>query len=202
VKKLWFLPEMPDVMATLREQGDITVEAASAFTAWAGGDQAQQLVVRDCEHRADTVKRALSMQLRAAFSTPIDQEDLFTLSERLDVVLNAVKNVVREAEAISTPPDAVVEHMASELEAGLRLTRQAFDQLALHGDQATKLADQINARESAMEKIYRAGMQALSSGDDVREIINRRELYRRTLETGERMARVADRIWYAVVKEA
>ena len=178
MKKLWFLPEMPDVMATLREQGDITVEAASAFTAWAGGDQAKQLVVRDCEHRADTVKRALSMQLRAAFSTPIDQEDLFTLSERLDVVLNAVKNVVREAEAISTPPDAVVEQMASEL------------------------ADQINARESAMEKIYRAGMQELSSGDDVREIINRRELYRRTLETGERMARVADRIWYAVVKEA
>jgi hypothetical protein len=38
--------------------------------------------------------------------------------------------------------------------------------------------------------------------DDLREVVARGELYRRTLDVGERITRVADRIWYAVVKEA
>jgi len=32
--------------------------------------------------------------------------------------------------------------------------------------------------------------------------VTRGEFYRRTLEVGERLTRVADRVWYAVVKEA
>jgi hypothetical protein len=38
--------------------------------------------------------------------------------------------------------------------------------------------------------------------DDLREVVGRGELYRRTLEIGQRLTGVADRVWYAVVKEA
>ena len=106
-------------------------------------------------------------QLRQAFSTPIDQEDLYSLSELLDRVLNAAKNIVREAEVLGIDPDERA----------------------------------VLAAERRMEKVYRRAMHDLLSNEDLRQVVARRELYRRLLEAGERLSAVAERIWYAVVKE-
>jgi uncharacterized protein Yka (UPF0111/DUF47 family) len=198
----WFLPQNPDVLATLRAQADITVAGADAFAAWAGGDLAQEAGVRASEHQADEVRRQLSLQLRQAFSTPVDQEDLFTLSERLDAVLNGLKNVVREADSYQLEPDAAIAALAGEIATGLRHLRTAMDHLDKDGDVATREADAAVSAERRMEKIYRDAMHGLLAVDDLREVMTRGEFYRRTLEVGERLTRVADRVWYAVVKEA
>jgi uncharacterized protein Yka (UPF0111/DUF47 family) len=198
----WFLPQNPDVLATLRAQADITVAGADAFAAWAGGDLAQEAQVRASEHHADEVRRQLSLQLRQAFSTPVDQEDLFTLSERLDAVLNGLKNVVREADSYKLEPDAAIAALAGEIATGLRHLRTAMDHLDKDGDVATREADAAVSAERRMEKIYRDAMHGLLAVDDLREVMTRGEFYRRTLEVGERLTRVADRVWYAVVKEA
>ena len=175
---------------------------AIAFASWAGGDLAQQAQVRACEHQADEVRRQLSLQLRQAFSTPVDQEDLFTLSERLDAVLNGVKNVVREADSYPLEPDTAIAAMAGEIATGVQHLRTAIDHLAKDGDVATREADAAVSAERRMEKIYRDAMRGLLAVDDLREVVTRGEFYRRTLEIGERLTRVADRVWYAVVKEA
>jgi len=198
----WFLPQNPDVLQTLREQADITLAGATAFAAWAGGDLAQEAQVRACEHQADDVRRRLSLELRQAFSTPVDQEDLFTLSERLDTVLNGLKNVVREADSSALGPDAPIAAMAEAIAEGVQHLSTAIDHLVTDGDMATREADAAVATERRMEKIYRGAMRDLLAEQDLREVVARREFYRRTLEIGERLARVADRIWYAVVKEA
>lgn len=200
--KHWFLPQNPDVLQTLREQAEITLAGAAAFASWAGGDRAQEAQVRACEHQADEVRRRLSLQLRQAFSTPVDQEDLFTLSERLDAVLNGLKNVVREADSSALEPDAPIAAMAEEVRRGVQHLRTAMDHLVSDGDVATREADEAVATERRMEKIYRVAMRDLLAEPDLREVLARREFYRRTLEIGERLGRVADRIWYAVVKEA
>lgn len=200
--KHWFLPQNPDVLQTLREQAEITLAGAGAFAAWAGGDLAQEAQVRACEHQADDVRRRLSLQLRQAFSTPVDQEDLFTLSERLDTVLNGLKNVVREADSSALAPDPPISAMAQEILSGVQHLCTAMDHLVKDGDVATREADAAVATERRMEKIYRNAMRDLLAEQDLREVVARREFYRRTLEIGERLARVADRIWYAVVKEA
>jgi uncharacterized protein Yka (UPF0111/DUF47 family) len=200
--KHWFLPQNPDVLHTLREQAEITLAGATAFASWAGGDLAQEAQVRACEHQADDVRRQLSLQLRQAFSTPVDQEDLFTLSERLDTVLNGLKNVVREADSSALEPDAPIAAMAEEILAGVQHLRTAMNHLVTDSDVATREADAAVATERRMEKIYRNAMRDLLEEQDLRKVVARREFYRRTLEIGERLARVADRIWYAVVKEA
>ncbi|TIC81328.1 DUF47 family protein [Nocardioides sp. GY 10113] len=202
MRKHWFLPENPDVLGTLREQADTTVEGAAAFAAWADGEAAQGAAVRACEHRADALRRRLSDELRQAFSTPIDQEDLFTLAERLDVVLNGLKNVVRDAEAYAVAPDAPMARMAADIEAGVRHLHAALTHLTDPGDLPTREADAAVACERRMEEAYREAMRGLLALGDLREVAARGELYRRTLEVGERITRVADRVWYAVVKEA
>ena len=198
----WFLPQNPDVMETLARQADVTVAGANAFASWAGGDRSQEEQVRSCEHQSDQVRRQLSRQLRQAFSTPIDQEDLFTLSERLDAVLTGLKNVVREAESYPLEPDAVMGAMAGEVVAGVQHLSTALAHLVRDADVATREADAAASAERRMEKIYRDAMRDLLAGDDLRELMMRGEFYRRTLDVGERLTRVADRVWYAVVKEA
>ena len=45
-------------------------------------------------------------------------------------------------------------------------------------------------------------MRGLLAVDDLRGALSRREFYRRSLDIGERLTRVADRVWHAVVKAA
>lgn len=202
MRKHWFLPQNPDVLQTLTAQADITVAGAIAFASWASGDLTQEAQVRACEHEADEVRRQLSLQLRQAFSTPVDQEDLFTLSERLDAVLNGLKNVVREADSYALEPDAAIAAMAGEIATGVQHLRTAMHHLDQDGDVATREADLAVSAERRMEKIYRDAMRGLLAVDDLREVVTRGEFYRRTLDIGQRLTRVADRVWYAVVKEA
>lgn len=45
-------------------------------------------------------------------------------------------------------------------------------------------------------------MSALIDVADLREVIGRRELYRRFARIGNDLTEVAERVWYAAVKEA
>ncbi|HET9649759.1 MAG TPA: DUF47 family protein [Microlunatus sp.] len=197
----WFLPETPDVLGTLSAQADVTVRGLTAFAAWAGGAQERESDVRAAEHEADGLRRTLQAQLRRAFSTPMDQEDLYSLSELLDAVLNAAKNIVREAEVLAIEPDQPTAELAGELSEGMAHLRVAFGHLTDRSDVAIVEADAALAAERRMEKVYRGAMRDLLSIQDLRDVVARRELYRRALEAGERLAAVAERIWYATMKE-
>jgi uncharacterized protein Yka (UPF0111/DUF47 family) len=198
----WFLPDAPDVVAMLHAQSQITVAGIDALAAWAAGDAAQERVVREREHAADQQKRLLRRALRDAFTTPIDAEDLYTLSERLDAVLNGAKNLVREADVMATPPDAAVADMARSLAAGVHHLDEGIRCLARDDGGATAAADAAIKSQRAIEKAYRNAMSALLSSDDLREQMSRRELYRRCARLGDDLVEVAERVWYAVVKEA
>jgi uncharacterized protein Yka (UPF0111/DUF47 family) len=197
----WFLPETPDVLATLGAQADVTVRGLTAFGAWAGGARDQQAVVRESEHEADRLRRTLQSQLRRAFSTPMDQEDLYSLSELLDAALNSAKNIVREAEVLAIEPDQQMADLAAELVEAITHVRVAFAHLTDPSDVAVIEADVTLAAERRMEKAYRRAMHDLLAVQDLREVVARQEMYRRCLEVGERLASVAERIWYATMKE-
>jgi uncharacterized protein Yka (UPF0111/DUF47 family) len=202
VTKHWFLPQTPDVLATLCRQVEVTAAGLAAFAAWAHGDMAAAQAVRDAEHAADEHRRQLVGELRVAFSTPLPQEDLYALSELLDSVLNHAKDVVREAGLLDVLPDAAAAAMADAAADGVRHLAVGFGALLSSGTAATEAADAAIAAERRMEKTYRAAMRELLTERDLRHVVAQREVYRRVLEVGERIEAVADRIWYAVVKEA
>ena len=96
--KRWFLPYTPDLVGLLIEQSEITCHGIGVFVQWSAGDLERNDAVRQFEHEADDARRRVLKELRAAFSTPFDPEDIYELSERLDEVLNGAKNAVRESE--------------------------------------------------------------------------------------------------------
>lgn len=197
----WFLPDSPDVVGMLREQAAITVEAMEALVGWAGGDAGAGDRVRACEHRADGQKRTLRRTLTTAFLTPLEPEDVFELSRGLDEVLNSAKNTVREAEVMGIAPDEAMAAMARQLAEGTRCLAVAFASLRPERPAATDAADAAVKAQRGLEHVYRAAMSALIEVEDLRVVTARRELYRRLARTGDEIVAVAERVWYAVLKQ-
>ena len=196
----WFLPENPDLLAMLRDQTVITVEGMDALVGWSSGDTSAAQKVRDCEHRADTAKRALWRALRDAFSPPLDAEDLYALSADLDEVLNAAKDLVREMEVMDMEPDVPTREMISCLAEAVGHLADAFRRLGT-GEDATQSADAAIKSQRNLERVYRPAMSALLDETDLRDVIGRREVYRRLSRIGDLVLTVAERVWYSVVKE-
>jgi uncharacterized protein len=197
----WFLPDTPDLLALLAEQGAVTVEGVDAFCAWAGGDSSAEARVRELEHRADRVRRKVEAQIQHAFVTPIGPEDVYELSERLDAVLNDAKDLVREAELLEMAPDRPMAEMSDLIAAGVRELVAAFPLIAKEPEGATRHAEAAVHHQRGLERVYRRAMSALLDVADLREVMGRRELYRRSARIGDGIEHVAHRIWYAVVKE-
>jgi len=198
----WFLPHDPDILEVLTRQLAVTTEGMDAFARWAAGDDDAALVVRDCEHRADVVRRELHAALREAFMTPVEPEDLYALSRGSDEVLNQAKDAVRESEVMACRPDDPIVEMAGYLAEATHQLADALAHLGGHGDLASKAADAAVKCDRRLEHVYRVAMAALLETDDLREVTARRELYRRCSRIGETVVDVAERIQYAVVKES
>ena len=206
MKRRWFLPARPDVLFMLRQQAAVTIEGMHALVAWASGEPEAAQRVRDCEHRADEAKRELRRALTEAFVTPIDAEDLYVMSERLDAVLNGAKDAVLEAEVMAVTPDQAVADMTALLAEGVAHLAEAFERLNPGGRtksdaSATDAADAAVKTQRKLERIYRQAASALLQVEDLREVIGKRELYRRISRISETLTQAADRVWYATVKE-
>ena len=179
----------------------MTIQGVDAFVSWAGGDASAGATVRELEHRADDAKRSLHRALREAFVTPLEPEDLFALSRGVDHILNQAKDLVRESEVMACPPDRAVAEMAALLAASVRGLDEAIARLDPRTGDATAAADAAIKHDRRLERVYRAAMARLLEVDDLREVMARRELYRRCSRMGESAVDVAERVLYAVVKE-
>jgi uncharacterized protein len=197
----WFLPESPDLLGLLSRQGSVTIRGMDAFCAWSKGDLSQAAAVQAIEHEGDLATREVLTAVRKSFVTPISPEDIYEISERLDVVLDAAKDLVREAELVGMDPDPPMAEMADLAAIGVRNLVRAFPDVAADPDRAIECADAAVGQKRSIEHVYRRAMSALLKIDDLHEVGGRRELYRRCARMGDGIEGVAHRIWYAVVKE-
>lgn len=200
--KRWFLPEQPDVLGLLRRQMAVTREGVDVLAEWARGDASVADRIRALEHTGDELKRELEVALTTAFTTPVEAEDLYSLSRGVDWILNHAKDLVRESEVMATPPDGALREMCEELARSVRLLEEAITGLGTGSPETTEKASEALKAERAIEKVYRQAMGDLLEVDDLREVMARRELYRRVARIGEVVVDVAERVWYAVVKES
>lgn len=197
----WFLPETPDVLGMLSRQLDVTREGVDALASWARGDELQAAVIRALEHKGDEHKRELEAALTTAFTTPIEPVDLYTLSRGIDWILNQSKDLIRESEVMACPPDEPIAEMCEALAEAVHLLRDAVELIGSNAAGATDRANAALRAERRVEKVYRDAMAALLDVDDLREVMARRELYRRLSRIGEVVVDVAERVWYTVVRE-
>jgi len=198
----WFLPETPDVVGLLHTQLEVTIEGTDVFAVWAAGEAYTSADLREIEDRGDHAKRELLVALREAFVTPIDAEDLFTLSRGIDWILNGVGDLVAESEVLEADPDEGIAEMAGLLAQAVRQIDTAVRLIDSSADEATVAADRAIALVRDMHGRYYAGMATTLGLKGRGKRIARRELYRRLRRIGETTVDVAERVVYAVVKES
>jgi uncharacterized protein Yka (UPF0111/DUF47 family) len=197
------LPGAPNVLALLIAQGDVTAAGIDAFAAWSRGeghDPAKAL--RAARDEGYSARRDVLQALQDALSTPVDQEDLYTLSERIDLVLNEARNALREAEVLNWKPDHHAGLMGTQLASGMRAIVDSLKLLHDDPKSAGRLSDAASDAVHHVERDYRQAMAALLEIDDLRAVLAAQDLYRRYLHLAESIVRVADRLWYIVLRAA
>lgn len=162
----------PDVVGLLLAQGEVSVRASATFLAWSSASGSAGSIGREesapgpaelaaLEQEADGARRTLLEALRGALATPIDQEDLYLLSERCDRVVNALRDVAAEAEALGWRPDSFAEAMASHVHAGMGHLVEGFAALHKGHGEAGVAADRATAEGRAVAYVYRDALRAL-----------------------------------------
>jgi uncharacterized protein Yka (UPF0111/DUF47 family) len=198
----WFLPETPDVIGILRAQLALTIEGADRLADWAGGAEVELAELREIEERGERARRDLLHSLRESFITPIEPEDLYSMSRSTGRMLDDMADLVGEAEVLRSSPDQGLADMTGLLAEALREIDRGVAKLGSSGTDATACADRAIESVRTMQNHYYRGMATTLDLDDRGERIARRELYRRCSRIGDTAVDVAERIVYSVVKES
>ena len=197
----WFLAHRPDVLGLLRRHAEVMHAGLAALARWsAGGGEADVQALRDAEHEGDHLRRELLEAVTAALTTPIEQEHAFALSERIDEVLNAVKDTVRVAGALGWEPDGCAARMAAcAEEAGGRLVA-AVGGIGEHAAGSRDEADEAIKAARRVEHELLAGLAALPRDLGPWELQATFEVYRRYAAVGAARVSVADRTLYTILR--
>jgi uncharacterized protein Yka (UPF0111/DUF47 family) len=194
---------VPDLLGLLVAQGEASVAGMAAFDEWShGGGEQAAAAVRSARHEAFIARRELLSALQAALSSPVDQEDVYVLSERIDRILNDARHALREAEVLGWAPDAHAAIMGERLAEGARALVAGFALLRKDPEEAGRRADAASDAVHHVESDYRAAMARLLQVDELRTVIAAQDIYRRYLAIAEAIVAVADRLWYVVLRGA
>ncbi len=136
--------------------------------------------MREVEHQGDFLTHQVMNQLQQSFVTPIDREDIASLVQRMDDVLDHIEAAVtamcdyelREATVSAREMAVVIQKTGITLQQAMAHLRRAELKAIL------PLTVEINRLENQGDSLFRAAMRDLFQNEqDVRDIIKWREVY-------------------------
>jgi uncharacterized protein Yka (UPF0111/DUF47 family) len=181
----------------------VTVVGFDGFKARSHGEGVDAAAaVRAGDHQAYRARRELLAALQAALSTPLEQEDIYVLSERIDRTLTVARNTLRESEVLGWTPDAHAAEMGDRLAEGAHALVTGFGLLRKAPDEAGRQADLASDTVRRVEHDYRTAMAEVIKLDDLRAAFAAQDIYRRYLAVAESVIAGADRLWFVVLRGA
>lgn len=200
-----FRSRSSNFLQLLAQQADKTREGLEVLESYVKTmDQAHSRRVEQIEKEADELRRILIDELNRSFVTPIDREDLFTLSRTIDDVLDYAYSTVDEMAMFGVQPTELMQKMvtilreaAEELHLGVIQLRERPQVALAHATRAKKL-------ENRAEAIYREAINELfqqpKTVEDVMWMLKKREIYRHLSNAADRGDEAANIISDIVVK--
>jgi len=194
-----------DFLKELGEQAQKTREGLEALEAYLkDGDEAQAKRVQAIEKEADELRRILIDDLNRTFVTPIDREDLYTLSRTIDDVLDYGYTTLDEMVTLGVKPNTYLQRMVSILREAADELYLGVIQLKAHPQVALDHATRAKALENRAESVYRSAVGDLfkepKTVEDIVEILKMREIYRHLSNAADRGDEAANILGDIVVK--
>jgi hypothetical protein len=140
--------------------------------------------IKDVEHKADLLTHDIHLKIDKSFITPIDPEDIHTLSTRLDDVIDLLDGIARRVTMLHI---GRVKEPAAQLARALVEATQHI-QRGVIGIKRPKdvmlAAVEVKRLEEEGDAIYHEAVEALFSGSpDPLEVIKWKELYDKLEDT-------------------
>src|ERR1041384_2371888 len=153
-----FFSYFHDQVELIRRAADLLVEGAESGNTHLASAAHQ---IRAIEEQADTVIHEIYTHLNETFITPLDPEDIHSLSSHLDDVIDGIEDSVHRmlAYRIEPLPGTVLELCRLVQSCGMTL-RQAFEALA-KGQSLMNHCIEVNRLEEAADQLVRAAVADL-----------------------------------------
>jgi predicted phosphate transport protein (TIGR00153 family) len=202
-----FLPREEKFFILFLDQVRIISEAAALLLAGAQAGNAQvaenAIKIKALEEKADNVIHDIFLRLNQTFITPLDPEDIHSLSSHLDDVIDSIEDAAHRLVSyrIQPIPPTVVE-ICKHIVACVNSLKLAFE--ALHADQ--KLMEhciEVNRIEEVVDKLTREAVKDLFDLEtDPIKVIKLKEIYELLEQTTDNCEDVADALQNVVVKNS
>jgi len=187
-----FKPKPDKFLQLLIEQTNLTIKGLEALTQYMhkrNSSLAKQ--VAETERQADEVRRILVEELTRTFVTPLDREDIFSLSREIDDVLDYAATTVEEMEVLDVSPTPFMERMASLLhDAAVEIDLAVQRLQDKHYTVASDHSQRAKALENRVEQVYRKAIADLfqepKNLKQVMTILKVREIYRHLSNAADR----------------
>lgn len=200
-----FRSRSSNFLQLLGQQADKTregLEALEGFVKTMDADQSRR--VERIEKEADELRRILIDELNRSFITPIDREDLFTLSRTIDDVLDYGYSTVDEMMMFGVQPTELMRKMVTILREAAEELHLGVLQLRDRPQVALAHATRAKALENRAESLYREAINELfqepKTVEDVMWMLKKREIYRHLSNAADRGDEAANIISDIVVK--
>ena len=198
---LFFRRQKFDFYRLLLEQAEITLEGLAALEEFIEDpDAAKGMFVQDLEKKADEQRRIVIDALNQSLVTPMDREDIFSLSRAIDDMIDYAKSTVEEMMLFEVPTDDFLKKMAKAIHSGGEEVVAAVRSLRDHPRVCEEHMISAKNNENAIEHIYREALAKLFKSKDVIRILKTRELYRHLSNAADRGDEAADIIGDIMVK--
>jgi len=205
----WFAnfmkPKRDNFMRYLTQQAELDVRGLEGLADYMADPLPQHAErVNTAEKEADEVRRMLVDDLNRTFVTPMDREDIYTLSRAVDDLLDYAHSTVDEMMVLGVEPNEHLATMARLLLDAAREIHLALQRLEEHPSVANEHARRAKRFENEMEKTYRQAIAELFAGPaepaNIVCMLKRREIYRHLSNAADRADEAANVISNVVVK--
>lgn len=200
-----FKPKPNRFIQLLIEQAAVTLDGMESLQDYVRNQSkkaAKRVTV--AEKEADELRRILIDELNRTFITPIDREDIFSLSRAIDDILDYGDTTVEEMEVLEVEPNDYLQRMVSLLRDAAHEIHMATLRLQDHPNVAAEHAVRAKALENRVETVYREAVADLFQGpkdvEHVVEMLKLREIYRHLSNSADRGDEAANIIGDIVVK--
>lgn len=200
---MWWKKKKPDedFFMLLYDQGTKTLEGLDALCEYvANNTKVNAERVKDIEMEADDFRRIIIDHLNQTFITPIDREDIFSLSRAIDDVMDYACTTVYEMQIYKVQVDEHIRIMTDILKKECKELNAALKNLQHYPNVAMEHAREAKSCENKMEKEYRAALGDLFEGTDPVYMLKMREIYRHLSNAADRGDEAANIISDIIVK--
>ena len=195
-------PREKDFYGMLAGQSAITLKGIRLFCQLMAGTVPPDALQRigDVEHEGDKARRLLIDDLNRTFITPIEREDIFSLSRAIDDLLDLAKSAIEEFQIYKLTPNDDIRTMTDKIQQGMDALHEAISLLKDHPTISIEKCTVTKDFVDEIEILYYQALAVLVEGDDLKHILKMREIYKHLYQLSDRLDEACNIILDIIVK--